>query len=242
VGTPAWANGGRGPAWTPTSAAAFASFARAAAARYPWVERWLVWNEPNQRRWLRPTSPKVYVTRLLNPGRDAIRAVIPGALVAGGATAPRGGAGGVSPVAWIRGMAAAGARLDAYAHHPYPLTPGESPVSGGCRRCSTITMATLDRLLQNVRRSFGAVRIWLTEYGYQTTPPDRFGVSYTRQAAYLRQAVGRAERAPRVDVLIQFLYRDEPAVGGWQSGLERADGTPKPALDAFRAPLAGRTG
>ena len=33
----------------------------------PWVKLWLVWNEPNQRRWLRPTTPQTYVTKLLNP-------------------------------------------------------------------------------------------------------------------------------------------------------------------------------
>ena len=54
------------------------------------------------------------------------------ARVAGGVTAPRGNTGGVSPVQWIRGMGAAKARLDAYAHHPYPLRPRvESAVLAG---------------------------------------------------------------------------------------------------------------
>ena len=35
---------------------AFAAFARDAATRYRWVKQWLVWNEPNQARWLRPTT------------------------------------------------------------------------------------------------------------------------------------------------------------------------------------------
>ena len=47
--------------------------------RYPWVRRWVVWNEPNQRRWLSPPSPTVYVTRLLNPAAAAIKAVDPAA-------------------------------------------------------------------------------------------------------------------------------------------------------------------
>jgi len=49
-GTPRWANGGRGPNVPPSSAGSIASFARAAAERFPWVRRWIVWNEPNQRR------------------------------------------------------------------------------------------------------------------------------------------------------------------------------------------------
>ena len=76
-GTPAWANGGGGPNVAPRSAASFATFARAAAQQYPWVKRWIVWNEPNQRRWLNPPSPITYVTKLLNPAAAAIKSVVP---------------------------------------------------------------------------------------------------------------------------------------------------------------------
>ncbi len=242
-GTPGWANGGRGENWAPTSGATFAAFARAAARRYPFVHLWTIWNEPNQRRWLRPTSPAVYVQRLLNPAYAAIHAVSVGSQVAGGVTAPRGSNGGVSPVAWIFGVAAAHARLDAYAHNPYPLSPLETPTSGGCAHCATITMATLPRLLADVQRAFGArMRIWLTEYGYETNPPDGLlGVSYAQQARYLAEAALRAYEAPRVDILIQYLVRDEPNVARWQSGLETLADRPKPAYRAFQLPLAERS-
>jgi hypothetical protein len=240
VSTPAWANGGRGPSLAPSSGASFAAFAARAARHWPFVRRWLVWNEPNQRRWLRPTSPSVYVARLLNPAYAAIHRATPGALVAGGVTAPRGSTGGVSPVAWIAGMAAAHARLDAYAHNPYPLSPAETPLTGGCGHCATITMSTLPRLVADVRRAFGpATRIWLSEYGYQTDPPDRFlGVSDARQAAYLAEAAMRAYLAPRVDLLVQYLVQDEPDLGGWQSGLLTVSGAAKPSYAAFQLPLA----
>ena len=193
-GAPRWANRGRAPSWAPTSGSTFAAFASAAAKRYPWVKLWLVWNEPNQRRWLRPTTPSTYVTKLLNPAYAAIHRATRGAKVGGGVTAPRGSTGGVSPVAWIRGMAAAKARLDAYAHNPYPLRPLETPSTGGCEHCETITMATLERLQREVWRGFGSrTRIWLTEYGYQTNPPDRFlGVSKELQARYVSEAAYRA--------------------------------------------------
>src|SRR5262249_53986963 len=123
VGTPRWANGGRGPNYAPTSGSSTAGFATAAALHYSWVKRWLGWKEPNQRRWLRPTKPGIYVTRILNPAYLAIHRRIRGVQVGGGVTAPRGSTGGVSPVAWIRGMHATGARVDAYAHNPYPLNP-----------------------------------------------------------------------------------------------------------------------
>jgi hypothetical protein len=242
-GTPRWANGGKSENWAPTSKSTFAGFARRVAQRYPFVHKWAIWNEPNQRRWLRPTSPRVYTQYLLNPAFTAIHAVSPGSQVAGGVTAPRASSAGVSPIDWIAGMHAANAKLDAYAHNPYPLRPGETPTSGGCDHCTTITMATLPRLLSAVQRSFGTrTRIWLTEYGYQTNPPDSLlGVSYATQARYDSEAALRAYLAPRVDILIHYLVRDEPDADRWQSGLLTVGGLAKPSYQAFVLPLTQRS-
>jgi hypothetical protein len=242
VGTPSWANGGQGPNYAPTSGTTFHDFAEAAALRYPWVKRWVIWNEPNQVRWLRPTSPAVYTTRLLNPAYAAIHATIPSAQVGGGMTAPRGSTGGVSPIAWIAGMLAAHARLDAYAHDPYPLDPKrETPLTGGCGHCQTLTMATINRLVTLVTKDFGRARIWLTEYGYQTNPPDHLlGVSPALQARYEGEASLQAYRTPRVDLLIHYLYRDEPDVARFQSGFVTITDAIKPAYAAFQLPLAER--
>jgi hypothetical protein len=238
-GSPAWANGGRPPNHAPRSRAAFAAFARAAATRYPWVTLWTIWNEPNQAIWLRPTSVRTYVRTLLNPAYEQIHAVVPGARVGGGMTAARGGSLGVAPVPWIRAMGAFGAKLDAYAHHPYPSTPrAESPWGPRCARCSTITMADLERLDREVQRNLGRKRIWVTEYGYQTNPPDTLlGVSPATQAAYMASASLRTYLARNVDILLFFLVRDDTETDGWQSGLLTARGQKKPAYTAFRLPV-----
>ena len=47
-----------------------------------------------------------------------------------------------------------------------------------------------------------------------------------------------AYRTPRVDLLIHFLYRDEPTLARFQSGLVTLANKPKPALAAFELPLA----
>ena len=239
VSTPAWANGGRGTNWVPTSGSSFAAFAAATARHYPYVRRFLIWNEPNQRRWLRPTLPSLYVQRLLNPAYTAIHAVRKTALVGGGVTAPRAATGGVSPAVWINGMAGYHAKLDAYAHNPYPLTPAETPLTGGCNHCSTLTMATLPTLIADVGKAFGkGKRIWLTEYGYQTDPPDNLlGVSPDKQAQYMSQASMRAYLAPRVDMLIDYLVQDEPDISRWQSGVLTVSGVEKPSYQAFQLPL-----
>jgi hypothetical protein len=247
VGTPDWANGGDGANQPPTFGTDFADFAYAAALRYPFVRHWTIWNEPNQARWLSPASPEVYVDRLLNPAYAAIKEANPDALVGGGMTAPRGNAGGMSPIAWIAGMGQAGARLDAYAHHPYPLQPQtETPWNGGCKYCQTVSMASLERLTNAIRRELGPKRIWLTEYGYQTNPPDLWlGISPLLQALYTAEASLRVWKAPYVDMLVNFLYQDDgPASSGWQSGFVTARGTAKPSLRAFMLPLVrvGRSG
>ncbi len=236
-GTPGWANGGESPNVAPLRGEAFERFAQAAAARYGFVSKWVIWNEPNKPIWLKPASARTYVSQILNPGYRGIKSVSRRARVAGGVTGPRAGKGGVSPVDFIRAMDRAGARLDAYAHHPYPVFPGDTPFEGGCV-CETLTMASLDRLLLFVGRAFPSARIWLTEYAYQTNPPDAFGVSPSDQARYIGEAARRVYLAPKVDMLIHYLYRDEPEISRFQSGLETVRGKAKPALAATMLPLA----
>jgi hypothetical protein len=237
---PKWANGGNKPNWLPEDGADYANFVLAVQNRYPWIRDWLIWNEPNKAPFMHPVDPKLYVQKLLNPAYAALHSVNKSMRVAGGVTGPRAGAGGMSPTAFIRGMRAAGAKLDAYAHNPYPERPqAESPTTGGCDRCSTITMATLDKLLVETQRAWPGKRIWLTEYGYQTNPPDRqLGVSYATQARYIGEAALRVYRAPRVDMLIQFIVRDDANRAGWQSGFFTTAGKVKPSYDAWRFPLA----
>jgi hypothetical protein len=191
------------------------------------------------RSFLRPNSPRVYVSKLLNPTVAALHAEHRGLRVAGGATSPRRTASGMAPIQFMRGMRRAHARLDAYSHHPYPTSRFETPTKANCQYCKGIlTMARLPDLLREVRRDFGRKRIWLTEYGYQTNPPDRrLGVSKARQAAYLAQAAWIAYKAPYVDLLIHFLVRDERAIGRWQSGFFTFGGSAKPSFRAFAIPL-----
>jgi hypothetical protein len=148
----------------------------------------------------------------------------------------------------MRGMKQAHARLDAYSHHPYPVTRGERPFGfarGVCRYCTgVLTLANLPALIREVQRDFGRKRIWLTEYGYQTNELDPFGVSPVLQAKYVADSALRVRGAPFVDLLIQFLVQDESRHNGWQSGLVSPSGIPKPAFNSFMLPIAqsGRRG
>ena len=105
------------------------------------------------------------------------------------------------------------------------------------RARTTVTLGNIGNLIAELDDLYGAgVRLWITEYGYQTNPPDRFfGVSWARQAAYLKQAHAIARKNPRIDMLLWFLIKDEPVVSRRQSGLIDATGKKKPAFAAFRA-------
>jgi hypothetical protein len=236
-GAPRWANGGHAAAWLPHEG--LGDFAYAASKRYPSVHLWTVWNEPNSRLFAVPVSPAVYVRDALNPAYAGLHRASAANVVAGGVTSPRKTASGLAPTAFMSGMRAAHARLDAYAANPYPSSSRETPFVDPCRSCDTLTMARLGTIRAEVTRLFGNVPLWLTEYGYQTNPPDRLlGVSDALQAKYIGEAALRTWEQPGVTMLIQFLVQDEPGLGGWQSGLFTVGGVAKPALRAFQLPLA----
>jgi hypothetical protein len=102
------------------------------------------------------------------------------------------------------------------------------------RARGTVTLGNIDTLISQVTKFWGRKRIWLTEYAYQTNPPDKaFGVSYTKQAQYLKQGYAIARKNPRIDMMLWFQLKDEPGIGGWQSGLMTNRGKRKPAFLAF---------
>jgi hypothetical protein len=91
-----------------------------------------------------------------------------------------------------------------------------------------------------VKRNFGSrTRIWLTEYAYNSKPPSKWlGVSNALQARYVGEAALRAYLAPRVDLLIHFLVRDEPNATRWTSGFYTSRGKVKPSFNAYALPFA----
>jgi hypothetical protein len=221
----------------------------------PAVTLWMAWNEPNSPRFLKPQG-KLEGGRWV-PASPEIYAVICNAIfrgvhkagheegvpetVACGATNPRGNnifkgkRASVSPILFLRGMKDAGADFDCYAHHPYAPTPHDTPTTPPAAR-TTVTLANINTLIAEVDRLYPGKCFWITEYGYQTNPPDHlFGVSWAVQAAYLRKAVGIARANPRIDMFLWFLLKDEAKVSGWQSGLIDASGKKKPAYSTFRA-------
>ena len=141
----------------------------------------------------------------------------------------------------------------AFAHHPYTkdLAPGTPD-----RSRDAITMANLDTLtglLDAIANKTGRVAaempIALTEFGYETQPPDPYnGVSLAEQADYSNIADAISWLNPRVISQTQFLLRDVKPISSvpktsrrhwftYQSGLYFNNGRPKPAALAYRFPF-----
>jgi len=81
----------------------------------------------------------------------------------------------------------------------------------------------------------GRTPLYLTEFGYQTDPPDPLGVTPGQQARYLNQAEYIAYRDRNVRTLSQFLLYDDGQPFGqtFQSGLDYLGGRAKPAQAAY---------
>jgi hypothetical protein len=219
----------------------------------PAVRRWLAWNEPNNPIFLRPQWKMVArkwrvqaaydyakICSAISAGVHATR--LAGQKVACGATGPRGNdaprssRASTSPLLFMSWLRRAGLRrMDAYAHHPYYGHRSEKPTTVS-RSKKAVTMGNIGVLIKRVNLLWGSkTRVWVTEYGYQTNPPDRlFGVSYRNQARYMHQAVAMAKKTRRIDMFVWFLIRDEPRLSGWQSGVLTRRGARKPAYRAFQ--------
>jgi hypothetical protein len=218
----------------------------------PAVRHWLAWNEPNnpvflkpqwkrfRTKW-RPQSAFDYakICSAVWAGVHSTR--LRGEKVACGGTGPRGNDAprssrpSTSPLVFLTWLRRAGAKhFDAYAHHPYYSDRFDRPTTVP-RSKKAVTLGNIGVLIRKLDALYGRKRLWITEYGYQTRPPDRhFGVRYSSQAKYVHQAFAIARKTRRIDMIVWFLIRDERRLSGWQSGVLSAAGKRKPAFRAFQ--------
>jgi hypothetical protein len=132
-----------------------------------------------------------------------------------------------------------------WAHHPYELTRApDRPPTHADAWVTIANLKDLSRLLRRIRARYQqstteAVALYLTQFGYQTKPPDPLGVTFARQAEYLDQAEYVAWRNGSVRTLAQFLLVDSgpPYAATFQSGLRTRKGERKPAYDAYALPV-----
>ena len=157
----------------PADPKAFANYAAAAAAHFPQVRYWEIWNEPNLSRFWSPSpAPSDYVT-MLNGAYAAIKAVAPNDVVIAGALSRARDITGVqiAPTTFVTSMYAKGAQFDILSLHPYtyPFSPDTANNGNGWPDVATI------RATMVANRDL-AKKIWITELGAPTCGPGQASV------------------------------------------------------------------
>jgi hypothetical protein len=132
-------------------------------------------------------------------------------------------------------------QADGFAYHPYSFEAAPDVVYGGP---DTVHLADLGRLSDLLKQLHDSGRvttdlpIYLTEFGYESKPPDTGrGVPPETQARYMSLGAFEAWRDPDTRMFAQFLFQDIADPHSYQTGLLYPNGQSKPALQAFKLPF-----
>jgi hypothetical protein len=127
------------------------------------------------------------------------------------------------------------------AYHPYTLANGPD-VNEGADEAAIGQLSRVRRTLDALARRGKLPRrlpIWITEFGYQTRPPDPNATRLRRAPALMDLSEWIAFRDRRVASYSQYQLRDDDF---WQSGLRFADGDAKRGVyPAFSLPVFVRS-
>lgn len=241
-------------------------FVLAAVRRYsgktqglPRVRYWEAWNEPNKvpGREFKPGAADWY-REIVNAFAASAHTVSGNAVIAGG-LAPFGISTAVAPLAFMRSLlclssgrqphatCSAKVHFDIWSTDPYSAG---GPTHKAYRK-NDVSIGDLpemkDVLDAGVRRghvvSTQPMRFWVTEFSWDSNPPDPKGVPAALEERWVAEALYRMWSAG-VSLVTWFTLRDQPVTTSpYQSGLyfrgtSLARDRPKPALTAFRFPFA----
>jgi hypothetical protein len=244
--SPPWANGGRGPFFSPDPAL-FAEWATAAARRYPSVNLWMIWGEPSINTHFEPfstkTTPRRYA-QILDASYGALKAVRASNKVIGGNTITKGS---IPPLEFIKRMRLPNGkppRLDMYGHNPFSTR--KPNLKSDPKKRGTADTSDLDTLIEwvddelRVGKRNRKVKLFVSEW---TIPTDHSGYLFNywadrrTVASYLSKALKITKRMKRVYTLGWFQLYDEAPNGAGNEmnwGLLTHTGAKKPAYFAFK--------
>ena len=243
----------------------YRAFTEAAVRRYsgafrglPRVRYWQAWNEPNK---VVSPSAKAGVEdwyRALVNGFASSAHRVPGNIVIAGGLSPFGISTAVAPMTFMRdllcippdtstkGDCVSKLHFDVWSIDPY-TAGGPSHVTASPNDVSVAELPAMKAVLDEAVRSgriasSQPVRFWVTEFAWDSNPPDPGGVPLALEARWVADALHRMWAAG-VSLVTWFSLRDQPLqTSAYQSGLYLkgrtfADDDPKPALTAFRFPF-----
>jgi hypothetical protein len=252
AGAPDWAlktiDGARRP-----DPAQVQAFTLAAVRRYsgrtaglPRVRYWQAWNEPNK-----VVGPEAkngtedWYRTLVNRFADSAHSVR-GNVVIAGALAPFGISTAIAPFAFMRELLSKKVHFDVWAIDPY-TAGGPSHEPPHPNDVSVARLPEMKRVLDTAVKagdivSTRPVGFWVTEFAWDSNPPDPGGVPIALEGRWVAESLYRMWSSG-VSLVTWFTLRDQPfATSAYQSGLYFLGSTfahdrPKPALTAFRFPF-----
>jgi hypothetical protein len=238
----------------------------------PRVRHWEVWNEPNASFFMSPQkvgnrveSPANY-RRMVNEFAAGVKRVHADNVVVAGALFPfvieRSNAQAIGPLRFMRDLLCLTKRLrpkrgcqrvqfDVWSHHPY-TSGGPTHKASNPENVSIRELPRMRKVLRagiHFKRIIHSrpVRFWVTEFSWDTNPPDPNGVPLELHVRWVAESLYRMWRAG-VSLVTWFQLRDAPANGRphnevFESGLYTycagglACDTAKPSFQAFRFPF-----
>lgn len=154
-----------------------------------------------------------------------------------GRAARRRGCNGYRKLSGLRG----------FAYHPYTRPAGPTLVEPSSDDATIRSLGRVTRALDIARRkrriSGGRLPIWITEYGFQSNPPDTFASRLRRIPSFMGESeLWLALNNRRVKSYSQYTMTDTGIVdgdtGSWQGGLRFVDERQKPGVyEAYRLPI-----
>jgi hypothetical protein len=255
-GTPPWANGRQTPQFAPRKVKDLSAFLKAAAARYPTVHLWRIWDEPNRIQNFAPMTPEVpgqrfgdaqraaphRYARMLDTAYVTLKHASKKNLIIGGNTTTQGS---ISPLHWIRSLRLPDgkhARMDLYGHDPYSVRPptlNQPEIGNG-----NADFADLDTLAgwvdKYIKGSKPHLRIFISRYSVPSAHAPHgqtFFVDRDTQARWLYEALKISESWPRIYAFGWSDLYDEPPSPTHDEqtdGLLDYMGAPKPAAFAYQ--------
>ena len=190
MGTPRWANGGQSWNWIPNDPQDFGDFATAISRRYPSVDLWMIWGEPNREPNFSPltpapeqiepddplnedqqVAPRNYAV-MLDSAYEALKREGPSDQVIGGNTYTSAGSDNIRPYQWIEYMKlpdGSRPRMDMWGHNPWQ--DRRPDLTHPPSRNGTVSFSDLERLVDALDAAGfpgDPLKLYLAEWGVAT--------------------------------------------------------------------------
>jgi endo-1,4-beta-mannosidase len=216
------------------------------------VKHWEIWNEPNFSAMWGPAADPARYLAVLESSYRSIKEVDPEAtVITGGLGVTFTNGGKIAPQQFLTALYVGGGKpyFDGVAHHAYsfPALPSERVSWSGWSQ-----MLEMRKIM--VAQGDERKKIWITEYGAPTNGPghqatdgaENFGrnpdhVSENYQATLVRQALTLYRTYDWAGPLFWYDHQDIGVSTDSNEnffGLLRADGSRKPAYEAFEESVA----